>query len=40
MKHGEHSDVPLPGKLDYRFYSVDDKAEEAKYLRWYGAFDR
>ena len=38
MTHGEHSDVPLPEKLDYVFYDVDDKREEEKYLRWYGAF--
>jgi len=32
------TDIPLPEKMEYVFCSIDDKAEEAKYLRWYESF--
>jgi hypothetical protein len=38
MKHCERPDVPLPEKMEYVFHSIDDKADEAKYLRWYKEF--
>ena len=38
MKYGERTDVPLPEKMEYVFCNIEDKAEEAKYLQWYGAF--
>jgi hypothetical protein len=37
-EHGEYSDVPRSEAAGYVFSSVDDKREEEKYLRWYGAF--
>ena len=38
MKYGERTDIPLPKKMEYVFCSMDDKAEEQRYLRWYAAF--
>ena len=40
MKYGERTDIPLPDKMEYVFCSIEDKAEEDKYLRWYGEFDQ
>jgi hypothetical protein len=40
MKYGERTDIPLPEKMEYVFCSIEDKAEEEKYLRWYGEFDQ
>ena len=38
MKYGERPDIPLPEKMEYVFCRIDDKDEEEKYLKWYGAF--
>ncbi|HTC93662.1 MAG TPA: hypothetical protein VK699_09430 [Terriglobales bacterium] len=40
LKHGENSNVPLPEKLDYVFYDIDDETEEKKYLEYRRAFDQ
>jgi hypothetical protein len=40
MKHGEHTDLPMPPDVKHWLYSIDDERKRNRCLDWYGKFAR